>query len=551
MSSLTRLIDADAPARLRAHDATLFSDDPAVQAEAGAFMGWTHLGEAAESVLPQIERLAGDALCEGTTDVALLGMGGSSLAALVMSRVLPDGGARLHVLDTTSPATVARALAELDPATTLYLVSSKSGGTIEPNSLAAIFHAAAAEKLGAEAAGKRFVAVTDPGSSLEEHARAKHWRATISTPPSVGGRFSALTAFGLLPAALTGADVRELTARARAMEAACALPPAENPGATLAAFIGDAHAAGHDKLTVVASPALGSFGLWVEQLVAESLGKLGRGVVPVVELATGTPYAYGPDRAVVVVRYESDARLAEWAEDQKPHRPVTQLVLRDPLDLGAEFVRWEYAIALVGFLLGVNPFDQPNVAEAKAATNAVLDGSAAPLVPTVAVDDTYVTFAGGLAVPTHTERSAATAAGHAIAALGAGDYLAILAYLPDDAALLEPLRLAVPRLAEQTGAAVCLELGPRYLHSTGQLHKGGPDSGVFVLITTRDDADVAVPGQEWGLRALHRAQAEGDLVTLAAYGRRTLRLDLLDASPECVAACARALLDGAGVVAEL
>lgn len=551
MSALDRLITADAPARLRAHDATLYSDDPAVQAEAGAFMGWTDLGAQAEVVLPRIESLAGDALCEGTTDVVLLGMGGSSLAALVMSRVLPDGGARLHVLDTTSPITVGRVLAELDPATTLYLVSSKSGGTIEPNSLAAIFSAAAAEKLGPEVANKRFVAITDPGSSLEALAAREGWRATISTPPSVGGRFSALTAFGLVPAALTGADVRELAVRARAMEAACALSTAENPGAQLAAFIGDAYETGHDKLTVVASPALASFGLWVEQLVAESLGKLGRGVVPVVELSTGTPLGYGPDRAIVVVRYDTDARLAEWTLDERPRRPVIELVLTDPLDLGAEFVRWEHAVALAGFLLGVNPFDQPNVAEAKAATSAVLDGSASAPKPDVAIDDVELTFAGSLPTPNHTEHSVSTAVGHAIAALGAGDYLAILAYLPDDEVLLEPLRRTVLRLAEQTGAAVCLELGPRYLHSTGQLHKGGPNSGVFLLVSTRDGADIEVPGQQWGLGALHRAQAEGDLVTLAASGRRTLRIDIPDASLTSVRACARAILDGAGVVAEL
>jgi len=547
VSALDRLAAADAPARLRARDTSLFTDDPGTAALVADRLGWTDLAEAAPGVMPHVRRLAEKTAAEGVTDIVLLGMGGSSLASLVMGAVLGTPQARLHVLDTVSPITVRATLAALDPARTVYVVASKSGGTIEPNTLYAIFRAHADEALGREAAGLRFVAVTDPGSSLEELAGREGFSACVLAEPTVGGRFSALTAFGLVPAALIGADVDALLERAAQMEAACSQPdPRDNPGARLAAFIADAHAAGRDKLTIVASPELATFGLWVEQLVAESLGKHGTGVVPVVELAQGVPSGYGPDRAVAVVRYAGDEALADFARDPGGV-PAIDLVLDGAYDLGAQFVRWEHAIALTGHLLGINPFDEPNVAEAKAATEAVLSGTAAPLAPGARAGDVAITFAGGLSDPGHPDHSLTTACAHALEALHRGDYLAIVAYLPDDAALLAPLHHAAPLVAGAQGCAVCVELGPRYLHSTGQLHKGGPNTGVFVVVTTRDESDVEVPGQEWTLAELHRAQAEGDLLTLAAHDRRALRIDLPDASHASVTAVARALLGAAGV----
>lgn len=553
MASIDRLTELDAINRLRARDASLFSDDPAVQSDVTNRLGWTALAEEAAEVRPVVDALAAQAAEQGVTDVVLLGMGGSSLASLVLGSVLPDPRARLHVLDTTSPVTVARTLDAIDPATTLVLVSSKSGGTIEPNALYAIFRGRFDEALGREAAGQRFVAITDPGSSLEQLADTDGFLTAIPAPPTVGGRFSALTTFGLVPTALIGGDLDRLIDAARTVEDACAetVDLSENPAVELAAFIAEAHAAGKDKLTVVASKRFATFGLWVEQLVAESLGKHGKGVVPIVELAEGVPSGYGPDRAVVVLRENGDTRLAEWAQANRGVLPVHEILVGDAYGLGGEFVRWEYAVALLGVLLGVNPFDEPNVAEAKSATSAVLEGSAEPIAADATLDGgVTLTYAGGLEAPDHEERSLATAIGHALTALEGGDYLALLAYLPADDALLEPLREAIPRLSEATGAAVALELGPRYLHSTGQLHKGGPNSGVFVLVTNDDPADVAVPGQTWGLKALHRAQAEGDLATLAVHERRVLRIDLPDASQETIEALAGALLDAAGVVRE-
>ncbi len=548
MSARDRLIEADAVRRLQAHDTTLYTDEPAVAAAVGNRLGWTHLSQVPPETLSGIERIAAMAAEEGVTDVALLGMGGSSLAALVIGAVLGGNGARLRVLDTVSPVTVRKALDELDPGRTLYLVASKSGGTIEPNTLYAIFRAAAEETLGA-AAGQRFIAITDPGTSLEALAARDGFRETIFAPALVGGRFSALTVFGLLPAALVGADVRRMVERAATAEDKCAASPEENPAVELASFMADAHADGSDKLTMVTSPELRTFGLWVEQLVAESLGKHGTGIVPVVELADD-PRGYGPDRAVVVVRMTGDAKLAEWAQSQRGRHPVYEIVFDDPYDIAEEFVRWEYATALTGYLLGVNPFDEPNVAEAKSATMKVLEGAGQAPTPQLAVDGVELTFAGGLVEPDHPERTVATAVGHALGSLAAREYIAVLAYLPDDDALLAPLTKAVPQLSATMMAAVCLERGPRYLHSTGQLHKGGPDTGSFLLVTTRDDADVDVPGKDWTLRDLHLAQAEGDLVTLAAHGRPVLRLDLPDASAESVRMLATALLDAGGVVHE-
>jgi transaldolase / glucose-6-phosphate isomerase len=550
MNALRRLTDLDAVARLRAHDATLFGDSPKDVELAAKSLGWTRLAKTSSEIAEQIDRLAREFSDNGFTDVVLLGMGGSSLAALVLGDVLgADAGVRLHVLDTTCPQTIDNAIAQLAPATTVYLVSSKSGGTIEPNSLYAILREVADEALGRENGGRRFVALTDPGSPLEAAAASGGFCALVSTPETVGGRFSALTPFGLVPAALLGIDTTELLRRAANMEAACELPPAENPAALLAAFIADAREAGRDKLTIVASPSLRSFGLWIEQLVAESLGKHGTGVVPVVELADDFPQRYGTDRAVMVVRLASDERLTEWVPRLGAPGHVYELVLHDSYDIGAQFSLWEHAVALLGPLLGVNPFGQPNVQAAKDATNSVLSGKLGALEPSGCTPDgTSLTFAGGLPDPGHAEPSLATALGHALAAIRPGDYLGLLAYLPYDQELLAPLVSAVPLVSAATGTAVTLELGPRYLHSTGQLHKGGPNTGVFIVVTTRDAADTPVPGQPWGLRTLFRAQAEGDIATLVAASRRTLHIDLTDSGADTIERLAHALLDAAGVV---
>ncbi|MBE0476226.1 MAG: glucose-6-phosphate isomerase [Coriobacteriia bacterium] len=548
MASIERLVEADAVRRLRERDPSLFTTDIDQKVAVAQRLGWTDLAEKAPSRLPLLTSLAGQLEAEGARDVVLLGMGGSSLAPLVFSRVLGSapGHPALHVLDTSSPTQLSELLARLDAGTTFFILASKSGTTTEPLSLYAVFRQWADAELGRLAAGKRFLVITDPGTPLEKRRSREGMRVTVTAPSAVGGRFSALSVFGLLPAALIGVDLETVVRRAHAMEQACARPAEDNPGAALAAWMVDAAEAGRDKLTLVAPQRLAPFGLWAEQLVAESLGKHGKGIVPVPE-SPRTPTGYGQDRAVVVLRTADDTETDAWAHAVAAETPVLQLILGDVLDVGAEFVRWENGVALAGFLLGVNPFDEPNVAEAKKATEAVLaDGTDVPQA-LADLGGVWVTYAGDLDPPADGAPGALDDAVRPLAgSLALGDYFAMLAYLPEDERYLAPLRNALAAVSAATGHATVLDLGPRYLHSSGQLHKGGPDTGVFLLLTVRDRDDVSIPGQRYTLAALHRAQAEGDLVALAAHGRRVLRLDLPFLDQEIIAAVANALTGALG-----
>lgn len=529
MAARERLIEADAVRRLRDRDASLFSADLDQRIPIMQRLGWTDLAEKATGRIPLLTALAEAVAAEGATDVLLLGMGGSSLAPLVMTRVIGGGDCfpRLHVLDTTSPVQIGELLGTLDPETTYVVVASKSGTTIEPLSLYAVvrswFERHGMDK---QTIGRRVIVVTDPGSPLEKLRQRDLLRTTLTAPATVGGRYSALSLFGLAPAALAGIHLPSLVLRAQAMETACALPVDENPAALLAAWMADAWEAGRDKLTFVTSGRYAPFGLWAEQLVAESLGKDGIGVVPVIEHGMPRPAEYGPDRAVVVLRFGDDDALAAWSRETASAHPVFELTLTDVFDLGAEFVRWEHATALAGSLMGVNPFDEPSVAEAKAATTAILAGGVDVPAAQADADGTWVTFAGALEPPSAMPAGRVGALRAAFGSLRPADYLALLVYAPDEPGRVAPLTDAAAGVSHALRHAVCLELGPRYLHSTGQLHKGGPDSGLFVIVTARDRVDVPVPGQRFTLAALHRAQAEGDLVTLARHGRRVLRLDL-------------------------
>ncbi|MDI6712121.1 MAG: hypothetical protein QMD96_02660 [Anaerosomatales bacterium] len=542
MGSLERIVEADAVARLAARDASLFSDDVDARIAVGQRLGWLDLASKASARFPLLRNLAEAIRSEGATDVVLLGMGGSSLAPLVLSRVIGSapGYPRLHVLDTTSPIALASLLQTLDPAGVFVIVASKSGTTIEPLSLYAIVRGWLDDALGRPAAGRRFIVITDPGSPLEKLRQKETMRLTLSAPPTVGGRYSALSLFGLAPAALIGIDIETLVSRAAVMEATCKNEAPENPGALLAARIADAYDDGRDKLSLVTSPALRPFGLWVEQLIAESLGKNGVGVVPVLEVEPPEIASSGGRRLYAVVRLRADSALASWVEEAlHAGLDVVELVVDDGLDLGAEFVRWEFATALAGFLLGVNPFDEPNVAEAKRATADILAGAASAPRACCDLDGTWATFAGGLAAPDPLPASRIDAVRAWLASARAEDYLALLVYAPDERAYLEPFERTASAIERATGLPVCLELGPRYLHSTGQLHKGGPNTGVFLLVTARDRTDFIVPGERYTLAALHRAQAEGDLATLAAHGRRVLRLDLPTGAADAFGALAQ------------
>lgn len=525
--------DAEAVAeRLWSRDGTLWAAAGKDPDALTAWLGWLDLPDQGEKIATYL-RLAREVVADGYSRAAVLGMGGSSLAPELFSRVFGDalggppangGGLELRILDSTHPDAVRGFREWAQSARTLFCVSSKSGSTTEPNA----FHAAMADF----APALDFVAITDPGSSLADVARAQEFRAIVDGQPDVGGRYSALSAFGLVPAALHGVDLDGLLARAASMAAACRAPASENPGLRLGATIGEAALAGRDKLTILTSPRLASFGDWVEQLVAESTGKQGTGIIPVVGEAPAAAEAYGPDRCFVVVTLagEAEGSIGRLATDlARLGHPVERITLADPLAVGAEFVRWEVGTAAAGIVLGIDPFDQPNVQESKDATKELLeayrtngalpgpapvvsgDGIAAYLDP-AALGDTPVSVDGALRLLLEGVRP--------------GDYVALLAYLPSDPDTAELLQRVRATIRDALGVATTLGFGPRFLHSTGQLHKGGPASGVFLQITGDPQRDLPIPGWKESFGTLVAAQALGDLASLQRRGRRAIGLHL-------------------------
>jgi glucose-6-phosphate isomerase len=510
----------------------IWPDDPDARHVIANRLGWLR---ALETVTPQLPRLRAFTAAIRGQDyerVLLMGMGGSSLAPEVLRAVVGEapGYPRFVMLDTVNPEAVRAALA--DPARTLYVVASKSGTTIEPVSLAA-----EARRIASAGGGwaAHAVAITDPDTALHREAVREGFRDVFVNPPDIGGRYSALSLFGLVPAALMGADLDSLIASARAMEAECRRPQATaNPGLALGALMATAAANGRDKLTLLLPPAFAAFGLWVEQLVAESTGKHGAGIVPI----TGEPpvASYGADRCFVEVTFAGAAvDAAAVARARAADAPWISIDVPRTADLAAEFLRWEVATAIAGLVLGVNPFDEPNVKQAKNATKRLLDAYARegrlPFPePHTAAGGSRLTFSRAM-------NAAGVSAGRsAIDTVGAGDYLALLAYVPpDDAAWALSLGNARALLARASAVATTCGYGPRYLHSTGQLHKGGPNTGVFVVIVAEPGADLPVPGQQFSFGVLEAAQALGDFEALDAGGRRAVYARLPANDPAALA----------------
>jgi transaldolase/glucose-6-phosphate isomerase len=531
--------------RIFARDATFWDGDDDRRRSVANRLGWLDVASTMRAHLDELRQFAERARADGFADVVLLGMGGSSLAPEVLRRSFGSraGWPRLHVLDTTDPATIAAAAGAIDPARTLAFVSSKSGTTLEPNCLYAYFDDFVRQARG-ESAGDSFVAVTDPGTQLEKLARESRFRHVFTNPPDIGGRYSALSYFGLAPAAVAGVDIAQLIDRGIAeADAARSGGDALRLGAALGALA----LAGRNKATFVVAPAVESFGLWVEQLIAESTGKLGRGIVPVAGEPLGGVEHYGDDRVFVQLRVtgstprEHDALIESVCATG---RPAIVIDLADAADLGREFVRWEFAVAVAGQVLGINPFDEPNVQESKDNTNRVLsefEASGALDVPSI--DDASAAVV--LDAPGHvTDRPLAEALGEMMAKLGAGDYFAITAYVPAtesaEAAFAE-MRAAV---RDSTGATTTLGYGPRFLHSTGQLHKGGPPQGIFLQVTMADEPDLSIPGRGYTFGQLKRAQAIGDFESLAKHGRPALRVHLGRKVDDGLAALRRAVVGG-------
>ncbi|MEO9008224.1 MAG: bifunctional transaldolase/phosoglucose isomerase [Candidatus Dormibacter sp.] len=509
-----KLQKADAPRRLWAKDSTLWSPDPAKREEIRDRLGWLNVAEKMLEHAPELRRLAKDG--RSYTDVVLLGMGGSSLCPDVLRNTFGaiKGHPQLHVLDTTDPPTILATRRKIRIEKTLFVVASKSGETTETLSHFAYFWDQV-EKSGARGkAGRHFAAITDPGTSLEKLARDHEFRWIFPNPPDIGGRYSALSYFGLVPGALMGVNVRELLERATEMASSCAdsVPVENNPGVWLGAVMGRLALMGRNKLTLVASPQIATFGYWVEQLIAESTGKQGKGIVPVEGEPLGKPDVYGKDRLFVYIRMDSDPVNRAVLALERAGLPVVTLTMRDKLDLGGELLRWEIAVAIAGSILGIDAFDQPNVQESKDNTKKVL---------------AHYMKAGTLppAVSTPASRARSGVKG-LIDKAKPSAYFAIMAYTartPASTAAISAIRTTV---RDRTKFATTAGYGPRFLHSTGQLHKGGPKTGLFLQIVQDDSRDVPIPGQPYSFSILKQAESLGDLQSLSSRRLPVLRVTL-------------------------
>ena len=508
--TLDKLGRRNVVSRIWRRDHTVWDPDPT---EVEDRLGWLTVTERMREEVPRLSDFAEEVRDDGYRHVMVLGMGGSSLGAAVLRQTFSSaaGFPQIRVLDSTVPASVRMLTDTIDPERSLFLVCSKSGTTIETLSFYKHFRHLVEEAVGQPAAGRRFVAITDPATPLSRLAHEGSFRRQFLNPTDIGGRYSVLSFFGLVPAALSGMDITTLLERADRMSQRCASGSAigHNPGVKLGAALASLALKGRDKLTLLTGPSLAGFGLWVEQLVAESTGKGGIGIVPIAGESPHKPESYGDDRLFVYVRLEDESYQetdAAVAAIEASGHPVVRLGLRDRYDLGAEFFRWEFAIAVAGAVMGINPFDQPNVEEAKATAFCLLQGD---------------------------ERSESTS--HAEGALTIddvlsratpGDYLAIMAYLPQTQAVdlaLEKLRQAV---TQSYGIPTMLGYGPRLLHSTGQLHKGGPHRGLFLQITAAHDEDVSISGESYTFGRLVHVQSLGDLRVLQKLGRPIASLEL-------------------------
>ncbi len=508
-----RLQKEDAPRRLWAKDGTLWSKDTAEQKEIAGWLGWLNVVEKMEAKTGELRDLARAG--KTFSDVVLLGMGGSSLGPDVLRNTFGhvSGHPRLHVLDTTDPATILKLTRSIDLAGSLFVVASKSGTTTETLSHYAYFRELVSAR-SRKKPGAQFAAITDPGTPLEKLARANDFRWVFLNPPDIGGRYSVLSYFGLVPAALGGIDFAEVLDRATEMAHACSadIPVEKNPGVWLGAVMGQLATGGRNKLTLVLSPKVKTFGYWVEQLLAESTGKQGRGIVPVEGEPLGKPAAYGDDRLFVSIRMFSDPDNRAVEAIERAGQPVVTLSLRDRLDLGGEFLRWEIATAVAGSILEINPFDQPNVQESKDNTRKVLSS-----------------FRSRGRLPEAESVPAAKAGPELKRLLGAkkaGSYFAIMAYTERTAAAEKAIRELRELVRDRAKLATTAGYGPRFLHSTGQLHKGGPPVGLFLQVVQDDAKDVPIPGEPYGFSVLKQAQALGDLQSLTSRKLPVLRVSL-------------------------
>jgi transaldolase / glucose-6-phosphate isomerase len=525
--------------RLWERDASLWTGE-----DEAKWLGWLGITDEQLASAGQLKAFADEVKSGGFSDILLLGMGGSSLCPEVLALTFAQthGFPRLHILDSTDPAQIRSVEKKVDLGKTLFIVSSKSGGTLEPNIYKQYFFERVKQTVGADKAGSRFIAITDPGSKMQLVAERDRFRHIFYGLPSIGGRYSALSNFGMVPAAAMGLDTGKFLQRTKEMVAACkpSAPVEQNPGVMLGLMMGTAAKLGRDKITLITSPGIADLGAWLEQLIAESTGKLGKGIIPVDCETLGAPEAYGNDRIFAYVRLETApdaAQDAKVAALEKAGHPVVRIAVSDIYNLGQEFFRWEIATAVAGSILGINAFNQPDVEASKIVTKQLTSeyenkGSLPPEKPIVEEAGIKLFTDGKNAA----ELARAVGAGSDgplknylrahLARLGTGDYFALLGYVEMNAeheSLLQSLRMTV---RDRKHVATCLGFGPRFLHSTGQAYKGGPNSGVFLQITCDDAQDLPVPGQRYTFGVVKAAQARGDFQVLADRKRRALRVHL-------------------------
>jgi transaldolase / glucose-6-phosphate isomerase len=523
--------------RLWARDASLWTNK-----DEGNWLGWLGIVEQQIAHNADFKKIA-DEIHNGVfTHLVLLGMGGSSLCVEVFGKTFGKKGGypQVHILDSTDPAQIRTLESKIDIAKTIFIVASKSGTTLEPNIFEQYFYEKVKQSVGAAEVGKRFIATTDPGSQMQKVAESHGFRHVFYGVPSIGGRYSALSNFGMIPAAIQGVDVPKFLDRTEEMVHACAsaVPADENPGAILGAILGALQKSGRDKVTLFASPGISDLGAWLEQLLAESTGKEGKGLIPVDRESIGAPDVYGNDRVFVYMRLESGAEAKQdegVATLEKAGQPVVRIQVGNNYELGQEFFRWEIATAVAGSIIGINAFNQPDVEASKIETRKLTDeyeksGSLPPETPfyqergfKLYSDDKNASAlkqaAGKDAALTsylraHTNR------------LRAGDYFAVLGYIERNEQNRTELQSIREAVRDKKRVATCLGFGPRFLHSTGQAYKGGPNSGVFLQITCDDAADLPVPGKKYTFGIVKAAQARGDFNVLTERGRRALRVHL-------------------------
>ncbi len=524
-------------ARLWRGDPSLWTSD-----DEDKWVGWLGIVEEQLRQLPQLAAAANDAVSAGFAHALLLGMGGSSLCPEVLKITYgkQPGHPELHVLDSTDPAQIKSIEGQVDLARTLCIVASKSGSTLEPNIFKQYFFDRMQQVVGKEKAGDHFIAITDPGSKMQQVAERDQVRKIFFGVASIGGRYSALSNFGMVPAAIMGLDLGKFLQRTNEMVQACKpeVPVEQNPGAVLGAILGTLGNLGRNKVTIITSPGIHDLGAWLEQLIAESTGKIGKGLVPVDREALGAPEVYGNDRVFVHLRLANEP---DTAQKQKldalrtAGHPVVEIELADTYDLGQEFFRWEIATAVAGSILKINPFNQPDVEASKIVTRQLTEAyEKSGKLP----EESPIFDEGGIKLFTD-ERNAASLKDLAgsdrsltgmlrahLGQLKPGDYMALLAYIEMNSAHEGTLQAMRHAVRDRKRVATCLGFGPRFLHSTGQAYKGGPNSGVFLQITCDDANDLPVPGQKYTFGTVKAAQARGDFQVLADRKRRALRVHL-------------------------